>query len=343
MTSINALRFDEKSGILVCDEQRTWNDEEMKIDSCDKIRPIVTADVLAGTGVAVCYGNTGTSTLGDEWTTNMTKRMSQRFGAWRDSRQPQHFMSVNDVALLAYDEQSRLKHDHIDQQLKGKFGFTSSEFIAGSYERDGRRIEIKDKKIIDQIPEYLTWSSRGGAVTGVFLNAGIIAGYSPDDGFRIYLLSLIDPTCEPVSEIYLAEGSGLDICDHLYTDFANARSIPERRGSIDRGIGTLKMIEGLNFAIDLCAGVGGYIKVIYINGHETDPLKRIKEISDCRSKLASEIAIAYTRRFLDETTAVRLIEDVLYRDRPFGDVNAELMKTVPDSRGFVKYLRGYTN
>lgn len=341
MTAINALRFDDKSGLLVCDEQRTWNEEELKVDSCDKIRPITEPEVVTGAGLAACYGNTGTSSLGDEWAVNMTKTIRQKYGIWHQSKKEEPFLSMEQVAYLAFDEQMKLKHDHIDQQLKGKFGFTANEFIAGAYEKDGQRIEIKDKKIIDKIPEYLTWAGRSKEVTGVFLNAGIIAGYSPVDGFRIYLLSLIDPTCEPVSEIFLAEGSGLDICDHLYTDFANARSIPESRGNIDRCIGTLRMLEGLNYAVDLCAGVGGYIKVIYINGHEQELSKRVKEISDHRSKLATEITAAFTRRYIDEKTAVSLIDAILYQDEPFEKVNKGLMQAVPDAQEFTRFLRGY--
>lgn len=341
MTSINAIRFDSKSGLLVCDEQRTWNDEELKVNSCEKIRPITSQEVIADTGLVVCYGNTGTSTLGDEWTVNMNKSIKNRFDQWKVSKDPQSFMSVEDVARLAFQEQTKLKHDHIDQQLKGKFGFTAKDFIRGSFEKDGKKIEIKDKKIIDQIPEYLTWAGRSQNVTGVFLNAGVIAGYSEEDGFRIFLLSLIDPTCEPVSEIFLAEGSGLDICDHLYTDFANARSIPERRGNIPRGLATLKMIEGLNYATDLCAGVGGYLKLIYINGNESDKSRRIKEISDFRAKLASEITLAYTRRFINEPVAIGLLDDIIYNDRSFQEVNESLMKSVSDRREFIRYLRGY--
>jgi hypothetical protein len=341
MTSINALKFDDKSGILICDEQRTWNDEELKINSCDKIRPVVSPSVLKGAGITASYGNTGTSTLGDEWTVNMQKLIDQQYQQWVVSKKPPFFMSVEDIAKLAFREQTRLKFDKIDQQLKGKFGFTSREFIAGSFLKDGNKIEIKDKKIIEQIPEYLTWASRSKDITGVFLNAGVIAGYSDADGFRIFLLSLIDPTCEPVSEIFLAEGSGLDVCDHLYTDFANARSIPERRGAVDRGLGTLKMLEGLNYAINLCAGVGGYIKIIYVNGHEKDYAKRVTEISDHRSKLAGEIAEAYTRRFISEQKAIQLAEQILYLGRPFKEVNEELMKSVPDRGAFLKHLRGY--
>ncbi len=340
MTAINALKFDEKSGILVCDEQRTWNDEEMKVDSCDKIRPIVSRKILKDTGLAVCYGNTGSSSLGDEWAVNMNKTLERKFEDWKQTPTEQ-FLSMDAVAHLAFNEQMKLKHDHIDQQLKGKFGFTARDFIAGSYKKNGKEIKIKDKEIIEKIPEYLTWAGRSDAVSGVFLNAGIIAGYSPKDGFRIFLLSLIDPTCEPVGEIFLAEGSGLDICDHLYTDFANARSVPERRGNIDRGLGTLKMLEGLNYAIDLCAGVGGYVKIIYINGHEKDPDKQLREYSDYRSKLAAEIAIAYTRRFLSEAKAVQLIENILYEGHSFAEVNTALMDSVSDRNIFIKMLRGY--
>ena len=77
MTSINALRFDEYSGILICDEQRSWNDDKIKIFSSDKIKPVTPERVLKEQGIAVCYGNTGTSSVGDELKFTIQKRISQ--------------------------------------------------------------------------------------------------------------------------------------------------------------------------------------------------------------------------------------------------------------------------
>ena len=79
MTSINAIRFDKYSGALVCDEQRGWNPENMIINAADKIKSVVPDDVVESTGMVACYGNTGTSTIGDELKFNIRKRVRQEY------------------------------------------------------------------------------------------------------------------------------------------------------------------------------------------------------------------------------------------------------------------------
>ena len=77
MTSVNAIRFNETSGAMVFDEVRGWNSEDMLIVSAQKMKPVVDDDVILHTGLVAGYGNTGTSSIGDELRFTIKKRINQ--------------------------------------------------------------------------------------------------------------------------------------------------------------------------------------------------------------------------------------------------------------------------
>ena len=343
MTSINAMKFNQHMGILISDEQRSWNPEIMLINSCEKIKKLTDEEMFENYQLTAFYGHTGTSSLGDEIFETLRRKILKKYeDEVKNSRtKPEKFMTIKEIADLGFQTMIELKRRHIDEQIKGYYGFTANEFIKGSYKKDDKEIEIKEKEIIDKIPKYLTWEGRLEEVTGVFLNAAVVAGYEPNEGFRIFLLSMIDPVCEPVQEIFIAEGSGLLVADPLFTKFANSKTIPERRGNIDPVEGTLKMIEGLVMAYETCVGVGGYLKIILIDAKNKDKNKRVKEVADRRAKLAEEIVSAYVDRLIPKAIAYDLIKELLFEDKSFVEVNEKLFNSVQDKELLDKYLRKY--
>ena len=245
------------------------------------------------------------------------------------------------LAQLGFQVMIDIKTKCIDEGLRSTFQFTAQDLIKGSFTREGKEIEIKDKEAVDTAVKWLTWGGRPEDVTSVFLNSGVIAGYHPDEGFRIFHLNMIDPMMEPVQELFLAEGSGLDITDLMWTQFANTRTIPERRQYVDRVEGTLAMFEGLVAASEVSAGVGGYFKLIYMDGSIPEPANRIKVIADRRSQLAAEITRAYQARFFSKATAMELLDKLLFLDLPFLRVHQEFFAAAGDVDRLDRFLRGY--
>lgn len=73
------MKFDAYSGVLVCDEARCWGTEKMLIHTSEKIRPITSPEIQRDLGIVVCQGNTGTSTLGDEFIEEVKRRISEEY------------------------------------------------------------------------------------------------------------------------------------------------------------------------------------------------------------------------------------------------------------------------
>ena len=54
MTSVNAMKFDDYSGIMVCDEARCWGPDKMTFYTSEKVRPIISSEIQRDLGIIVC-------------------------------------------------------------------------------------------------------------------------------------------------------------------------------------------------------------------------------------------------------------------------------------------------
>ncbi|MBN1552780.1 hypothetical protein JW979_15005 [bacterium] len=342
MTSINAIRFNDYSGAMVCDEQRGWNPENMIINSADKIKPVIPDYITKEQGIVACYGNTGTSTIGDELKFNIRKRIQTEYDSLKEkiNKIPDKFTTISELAKWAFEAQTKLKRDHIDQTISGRHGFTTNDLIRGFYNKDSQKVEIKDSTTINSIHDAMTWKGRTGEMTSVFLNAGIIAGYDPEEGFRIFSLSMIEYGYYPVQEIFLADGSGRDLATLYLTEYSNRKTVPERRSAIHRTEGIFEMINAVNAACRHDIGVEGYLNIILFDGHEPVE-RRMRTINDDRSKLATEIVRAWENRFLDRSKALEFVEALIWSDTSWNVIDENFWKSVSNPDALLDIFRGY--
>lgn len=343
MTSINALKFNDYSGIMMCDEQRGWNEADMKLFVTDKIKPCVPEEIIKDTGLVAAYGNTGTSTVGDEIKFTIYQKLREEYRKHKDkfSGTPKYFKTIEELSELVFDIITNMKRNHIDQEMKAKYGFDAIDYLRGYYEKDGKKLDIKDKDIISQVNKLITWKGRGNEGKPVFLNAGLVAGYDDKDGFRIFHFSLINFFREAVQEIYLADGSGYDMVNIHLSDYVGQKSLPERRGKIDPVEGTMELLYALNKASERNFGVGGYYTIILFNGKEKNKNKRIKEICDHRARLASEIMYATVKDLISKDCSYGLIKKLIFERGTFEEVNGLLLKNSKDRTRLNRLLRGY--
>ncbi|MBN1355580.1 hypothetical protein JXA40_04830 [bacterium] len=342
MTSINAIRFDEYSGAMVCDEQRGWNPENMIINSADKIKSVVDPDIAREQGIVACYGNTGTSTIGDELKFNIRKRVRTEYDLLKTKKDkiPESFITIEELAKWAFEAQIKLKREHIDQTIIGRYGFSVNDLCRGYYMRNGQKYEIKDAGTVSAIHDAITWKGRTGEMTSIFLNAGIIAGYEPRQGFRIFSLSMIEHTYFPVQEIFLADGSGRDVATLYLSEFSSRKTVPERRGAIPRSEGLFEMINAVNAASRHDIGVEGYLNIILFDGRET-PDHRMRTVNDARAKLASEIVKAWEVRLMAKDTAMDLLDELFWKGGTWESVDGKFWSAVSSPCAMLDILRGY--
>ncbi|MCU0723927.1 MAG: hypothetical protein MUC63_10000 [Planctomycetes bacterium] len=343
MTSINAMKFNEHAGACVYDEERGWNDEGLKSLSVEKMKPVSWPKVVEETGLVAVYGNTGTSTIGDELRHTIGKRLLKEYekAASAAGGKPEKFLTIADVAKLAFQTITDLKHTHIDQEMVGRYGFNTKDFVAGAYSAGGKKADIKDGELVKKIDEMITWKARSKGPTAVFLNAGIIAGWEPREGFRVFHLCMIEHVCEPVQEIFLADGSGRDMTTVVFTEFANSRKVPERRGNVDRVEGLTAMLRAILAAMRHDIGVSGYPNIICMDGRKPKNADKMWLVNDHRAKLASELVLAGDEGWVPRRRAADLLESLVFEGGTFAEVEASLLRSARDPKALVRFLRGY--
>jgi hypothetical protein len=166
-------------------------------------------------------------------------------------------------------------------------------------------------------------------------------GYEPSEGFKLYKSDLMNGTVEAVHEIFTANGSGVDSSDFVYTDFANSRTVYERRGNIDRVEGLAVLLEAIDYANHHSIGCAGYPKIIYIDGRQQDSEKRYIEIHDCRSQLALEIVRASNHGFIAGPKALTLIEGLIFENEDFFVTDEQMKRASSNVEEMLDFLRGH--
>jgi hypothetical protein len=343
MTSINAIRFNETAGAMVSDENRHWNPERLKSLTVEKTRPVVDERIMAEQRTAAAYANTGSSTIGEELRTKIGREIIRLYDEAREEHggPPASFLSMYEVARTAFGVQTRVKHTHIDQELRGKFGFTTRDFCAGRYRSDGRTVPISEKGVVDKAEEMITWRGRNKAVRAVFGNQGIVAGVSPRDGFQIFQLSMAFNFWRPAGAPFLALGSGSDAAGFAFLRWARDLPSGRRECDISPVEGTVIAIGALNAARENNLGVDGYFKILLFDGTKTKPEEMYREISDHRSRLLSEVEAAMARGLLPRKRGLEIFEGVAFGGLDFEGALGRLWKGTGNRRRLDRFFRGY--
>jgi hypothetical protein len=341
MTSINGIRFDEWSGAMVCDEQRHWNPDRMKMFAADKIRPIVPSEVTARYGFAAAYGNTGTSTIGEELRAILRTRVAREYkeAVERLGEPPAEFLSMEELAGIVFEEVRLLKERHVDEQLEGRYGFKTRDLCRQSYLKDGAKVEINAKEVLDAAENLATFKEKKGDSRAVFGNNGIVGGYSPKDGFRLFQFSMNEGTWNPVEAVFVAHGSGSDSANLRFAEYA-AHRIPELSDRVDPVEGVMAAISAVNTAAGNNLGVGGYFNILLFDGR-APKAKVLREIQDHRSRLACEIVQAQDQEWIPEKAARAMIEGLLFGEKPFESVLREFHAAGKSRAALSRLLRGY--
>ena len=340
MTSINAMRFNHYSGACICDETISTGGE-MKINAGDKIRPSLPQIISENYGVVGAIGSTGSCSFGDEIKHRFYNTVLDMYEAEIEKmgKRPQKFKTIEEMMYILFDLVINVKNKSLNQYIKGRYGFTMDDLTRGYYEKNNNKIEIKDKDTIQEVISLILWKDTT-EVDSIFLNAGIFAGYDDDKGFQIYHFDLREAYWHLVQACYLAEGSGRHSVDPRMYGFVENLTVEEKRKDIDPAAGIISLISALNAACDHEIGVGGYYNIILIDGKK-DFSKRLVEINDDRSHLASHIVRALDKQFLHFEKACGLINRILFEEEEFDAVYKSFWELVQEPDELSRYLRSY--
>jgi hypothetical protein len=342
MTVVNAIRFDDYSGAMVCDEQVSWGDMSRKGDVGDKIQSIIPPGIQKTYGVAAAYGGSGTSAISEE-IKNTSYELLEDEVSHRDisvGLKPDRFLTIQDIADRIFRKLSVMKRSHVDEYLFHQYGFRGIDLIRGYYMAGDSKVEIKQKEIIEDAHAAMSWKGRYPNLGFLYVNRGILSGYEPQEGYRIFYFNMMTFSYEPVQAVFQSIGSGQDTSDIAFADFVSTKTVQERRIQLDRVEAMVSIIHATNLACDNNVGVGGYYNITVIDGREKHE-NRLIEVADERAKLASEAVSAFKANIITKKLAYDLVGDLVFGNISFEKAERNLYKRCRCQRKLSRYLRGY--
>jgi len=342
MTVINAIKFDDYSGGMVCDEERTL-DLKRRLCTVDKIQRIVPDDLFKEQNLCAYLGNTGTLSYGHELQEKIRNFITAEYQKEKKKlgEVPERFMSIGEIAEKTYSLMCDIKHRLVDDMLEGKFGFDTKDYIQGFYKRDEQKYEIKGDEVLNAAEECITWKKRDEFLDRVFINLSLLAGFDPENGFQMYRLSLPHYSCEPCTTFIQSEGSGTDACDLYFSELIRRKTQAERRKGIDPVEGIIALIQATNVSLRVNIGIGGYFNIIIMDMRKKRLEDRAVEINNNRAKLAMEIVDANSTGFIDEEACKKLINSLIFKDEGFERVHKNFFNAAKKPIELGKYLRGH--
>ena len=341
MTVVNAIRFDEFSGAMVCDEQVSWGNMERKGDVGDKIQSIIPPDVQKTYGIAAVYGGSGTSVISEE-IKHLAYEMIAREHEQRrkPGQQGKPFLTIREIADRVFSHLSEMKRRHVDEYLHHRFGFRGSDLIRGYYYSSSGKIEINQKEVIEEAQAAMTWKNRYSDLGFLYVDRGIMSGYEPSEGFRIFYFNMMTFSYEPVQAVFQSIGSGQDTSDIALADFISTKTVQERRVHLDPVESMVSIIHATNLASMNNIGVGGYYNIVVIDGRKP-PSDRLLEISDERAKLVSETVAAYKAEIISKKLAYDITSSLVFEDVSFEKAERTLLRRCRCAKTLSRFLRGF--
>jgi hypothetical protein len=312
MTVVNAIRFDDYSGAMVCDEQVSWGDMSRKGDVGDKIQSIIPPGIQKTYGVAAAYGGSGTSAISEE-IKNTSYELLEDEVSHRDisvGLKPDRFLTIQDIADRIFRKLSVMKRSHVDEYLFHQYGFRGIDLIRGYYMAGDSKVEIKQKEIIEDAHAAMSWKGRYPNLGFLYVNRGILSGYEPQEGYRIFYFNMMTFSYEPVQAVFQSIGSGQDTSDIAFADFVSTKTVQERRIQLDRVEAMVSIIHATNLACDNNVGVG-------------------------------EAVSAFKANIITKKLAYDLVGDLVFGNISFEKAERNLYKRCRCQRKLSRYLRGY--
>ena len=298
------LSFGE-DGIAVADEQ-----------SSNRIRKYNASQKLHVLNKNVLYGGSGPTSLIKEVYESSKYEINK-------IKEDKGNISVADIYKTVSGGVINCKNDLKNRLLNYNMGIGLDDYNTGILTRIGKPLDdfIKNKasKYCQQVDEDMSMAILlGGIDSGKFVIYELDSIWS---GFKIAGASA-------------SIGSGSDESDRVLSSYVE--SLPrDKRESIDKSEGLIKILEATNASSRLNIGVGGTPSIVYMNR------KGIRQPDENQCKLASEIVEGLTTNLLDKDFSYEALSRLVYDDEDFEKIEDEMMSKTKNLKKFNRILRGY--
>jgi hypothetical protein len=335
MALVNFLKFSSDKGAIIADEE-FWNVYFRKRMHGDNLHALLDPEIVESWGVQVVYGAVGYPSIHQEVVTETQEIIRTRF----QDNQSSALTRVKDVARIAFDALQSAIRRRIDQKMSFYYGFTTNDLNNGSFQTDGEEIPIEMDVIKTSARKLASRETKDPLLKSVLDSKAAVFGYDTD-GITGYYLAGEHSIMGYVHEGFEAIGSGKYASGLVFGQDFKTKTLKMRQSGYEPAEGFLELIDSAFLASEHFKEVGGNLNMVMLDRTASSIDQTYREIFDDQARLATEIVKTWRAALIDRATAVKLIHELIVKNKSFRVVEKSLFEKASDPVALQFILRRY--
>lgn len=341
MGLVNSLKFDYYSGAVITDEEYFIGGRR-RVLTADNLQTLLSDEMCNELQLEAVYGGSGNIAITNQIINEIKTELSKRYSEYvKKGREGNIFTSVEDISRIALKIFQSDSKKYVNRKLTGLFGFNIDDFNRGFYFVDGKKIEIKDDKIISKALDIIMLKS--DTMKDISELEGLITGTDRFYGFNSFDFYGGMTHLYLSTSLYNAIGAGSTTTSLSFSELINGLTLDERRNGIEKVFGLVELIRITNQTAIKNSEIGGYYNIIYLNGKGYNHSERMIEISGDVSQFIKETVSAYDNSLISKDVCYSIIDKLVFGKEKFNIAEAEsyLFGNSSDISKLQFLLRGY--
>jgi len=341
MALVNLLKFNRDSCALVSDEEY-WHNRRRRILYGDFVQSLLTDEIAEDLNLEVAYGASGVPGFAIDVVNKTRAELASLYKSRHLSKNKNKmYRCVNDVAGILLKNLQEAFRKRADAKLKGLYGFNTDDLIRGFFQKDGEKVEIKQKNVKDASLKIAQTSKRGTPLDNFLEHQGLIVGWDGEKGIQAYYFNYEDFILYQSATDIDCIGKGKDISQVILANYINRKHLKARREGYDRVEGIIELIFSAHEAQVHTHEVGGCFNLVYINGKGKTHKERYIEINGNAARVSNEIVIAYKNRQIDKEDAFILTDELIFQGKDHELIEEKMFSRCKNPTALDFILRGY--
>jgi hypothetical protein len=340
MAVINSLAFDDDTGAILADEEY-WFLRRRKSYFADSLHDLVPPEAADDWNLFAVYGGVGTPSFHGEVVGKVRAEIARQYREWKDKGGARPLTTVDGVGNLVVEMTQKTVRRRVDEKLRFFYGFSTDDFLRGSWEVDGKKVPIQQEKVKNRARGIIEYTEKSPLVKSIYDNVAVLLGWDAVHGMGHFHLKAENCVLSMVSGRFEAVGKGKYASAMVLTHYLQNKTLSERREGLDRTEGTIELVRATLRAGDSFHEAGGHLNMVLLDARETGHGRRVREISDDRAKLVSESVRALDAGLVERGVVRTMVDGLVYGRSAPDKMEDLLFKSARSVKNLGLLLRGY--
>ncbi len=337
MAIVTSFRFTPNSG-AICVDQESWHIWRRKNWFTDHLYNLLDDNIAARYGVELVYGGVGHPPFHLETVEIARKRIADYLSQPNVDPATVTVEALGNLVLEAFHA---VRTRRVNDRLEYFFGFNRDDLNNQSFTNTAGQHSIKNESVKQRALGIVQGSEPTGYGPLTPPVEACLIGVDKQYGFSAFCLKEKDGVLGFQSCWFEALGQGRQGAAIRFAKLLNQKSLDSRRAGEGKKEGAFYLLDAISEAMDHYGQNGGFARMMILDGNESEPDLRLRDVRDDAARLCIEIVKAVRNDLLPKEKAVELIQKAIEYSADTDAIEAEFFTASDNPALLGKLLRRY--